>query len=238
MQAPPRALCWSHWLYRPDSLRCALSNPSGLSRALSGHHGPPPSQPVQTAGSWREGNGCVTPSTWPGPEGHPSCLRVRAAPARPTPWPAWKPRLRSHGWSCQRVGRGPQLVVGQDAEATGGSRASTGVRGGWGADALRIQDTDRPGAGLAAAPALTHGGHAQADGRSLGGPVQLEGMPAEEFSYDPSPDPTGPRAATFPSLGGQVLCQTDMSPGTPSASGRPPTLGVCQQDWRQTRLAK
>lgn len=40
-------------------------------------------------------------------------------------------------------------------------------------------------------------------------------VPADEFSYDPSPDPMGPRAPTIPSLGGQVLCQTDMSPGTP-----------------------
>lgn len=103
----PQGPCAGHIGFTaPTALKRALSNPSGLSRALSGHHGPPPSQPVQTAGSWREGNGCVTPSTWPGPEGHPSCLRVRAAPARPTPWPTWKPRLKSHGRSCQPGGPG------------------------------------------------------------------------------------------------------------------------------------
>lgn len=122
--------------------------------------------------------------------------------------------------AASRVGRGPQLVVGQDAEARDGSRASTGVRGGWGADALRIQDTDRPQGqtcGCSCPNARwTRSGRRE---KPRGARSSWKEMPAEEFSYDPSPDPTGPHAPTIPSLRGQVLCQTDMSPGTPFCLG-------------------
>lgn len=89
-QAPPGAPCWSRCLYRErTTLRCALSHPTGLSRAFSGHHGHPPSQPGHMQGAGGRAMD-VTLSTRPGPEGHPSCLRVRAAPrwpARPPPGP-------------------------------------------------------------------------------------------------------------------------------------------------------
>lgn len=95
-----------------------------------------------------------------------------------------------------------------------------GVRSGWGADALRIQDTNRPWGWTCRCSCpnaqWTLSGRWE---KPRGGRFSWKEMPAEEFSYDPSPDSTGPCAPTILSLRGQVLCQTDMSPGTPFCLG-------------------
>lgn len=112
------------------------------------------------------------------------------------------------GGAASRVGRGPQLVTGQDATARGRSGASTGVRDGQGADGLGSQDCPRGrtcGCSCPNARRTRSGRRATPPGPGPGS----AGRRCQQTGFPMAPArPHGPVCTTTPSLGGQVLCQT------------------------------
>lgn len=227
VQAPPGAPCWSRWLYRGrTTLRCALSHPAGLSRALSGHHGHPPSQPGHMQGAGGRAMD-VTPSTRPGPEGHPSRLRVRAAPRRPArPPPAHVETTAEGPWAELPVGRAEGHSWSRDRTLRPGAGAEPPQvwGGGWGADAVRSQDRARGRTCGCSCPNAR--GHAQADGRRLRGPGSARRR-CQRTSFPMTPAPT-PRAHVHPpsrASEGRFCARQTCLQGPLSASVRPPTRG-------------
>lgn len=144
------------------------------------------------------------------------------------------------GGAASRVGRGPQLVTGQDATARGRSGASTGVRGGRGADGLGSQDRPRGrtcGCSCPNARRTRSGRQATPPGPGPGS----AGRRCQQTGFPMAPAPT-PRARVHhhpePRRAGSVPDKTCLQGPCLPGMGRPTRGAARRQDWRQMRLAK
>lgn len=193
-----------------------LLQPSRPPQGLSGHHSHPPSQPGHRRGVW-EGDG------WD--SGHPSRLRCGQHPGgqqgqlpapletmAEEPWVELPVRwAEGHSWSRDRM-----------------PRPEAGVRGRWGADGLGSQDRPRGrtcGCSCPNARRTRSGKRAMPPGP--GARFSGKEVPADGFSYGPSPNPTGPRAPPPRASEGRFCARQDVSPGTLSAWDGPPDTRGC-----------